>query len=91
MCYDKMSGAHLYTKPEERNKEHDKIASRLDGQEHEIMIPPIGNGMAPKNPFASRAQAGLMHTHPDILGPEKLKEWDAATKGKHLPKHVKKG
>jgi hypothetical protein len=45
----------------------------------------------PKNPFASLAQAGYMHTHPDILGKEGLKEWDNATKGKTLPKHVKKG
>lgn len=26
-----------------------------------------------------------MHEHPEILG-SKLKEWDAATKGRHLPK-----
>ena len=36
-------------------------------------------------PFVSQAQAGYMHEHPEILG-SKLKEWDAATKGHHLPK-----
>jgi len=39
-------------------------------------------------PFASLAQAGYMHTHPKILGKKGLAEWDAATKGKKLPKHV---
>jgi hypothetical protein len=29
-----------------------------------------------------------MHSHPEILGKEGLKEWDKATKGKHLPKKV---
>jgi hypothetical protein len=29
-----------------------------------------------------------MHSHPEILG-SKIHEWDAATKGKHLPEHVK--
>ena len=28
-----------------------------------------------------------MHEHPEILGKAGLKEWDAATKGKHLPEH----
>jgi hypothetical protein len=36
-------------------------------------------------PFKSLAQEGYLHEHPEILG-SKLKEWDAATKGKHLPK-----
>ena len=39
--------------------------------------------------FKSLDQAGYMHEHPEILGKAGLKEWDAATKGKHLPKHVK--
>lgn len=26
-----------------------------------------------------------MHEHPEILGKAGLKEWDSATKGKHLP------
>ena len=50
---------------------------------------PHGGGLVSKNPFASLAQAGYLHSHPEILG-SKIKEWDAATKGKHLPKHVKK-
>ena len=41
-------------------------------------------------PFKSLAQAGYLHSHPEILGKEGLKEWDTATKGKHLPEHVKK-
>lgn len=39
-------------------------------------------------PFKSKAQAGYMHSHPEILGKAGLKEWDAATKGKHLPERV---
>jgi hypothetical protein len=41
-------------------------------------------------PFKSQAQAGYLHSHPEILGKAGLKEWDAATAGKHLPEHVKK-
>lgn len=40
-------------------------------------------------PFRSQAQAGYLHSHPEILGKTGLKEWDAATKGKSLPKKVK--
>jgi hypothetical protein len=39
-------------------------------------------------PFVSQAQAGYLHAHPEILGEAGLKEWDEATRGKHLPKHV---
>lgn len=39
--------------------------------------------------FKSLAQEGYMHAHPEILGKSGLKEWDSATKGKHLPKRVK--
>jgi hypothetical protein len=70
-------------------KEHDTIVSRTTGRTHEIQLGPQGGGKVPKNPFASLAQAGYMHSHPEILGKAGLKEWDAATKGKHLPKHVK--
>jgi hypothetical protein len=31
-----------------------------------------------------------MHTHPGILGKKGLAEWDAASKGRKIPKHVKK-
>lgn len=41
-------------------------------------------------PFESLAQEGYMHEHPEILGKKGLAEWDKATKGKHLPKHVMK-
>jgi hypothetical protein len=41
-------------------------------------------------PFVSQAQAGYMHSHPEILGKAGLKEWDSATKGKSLPKRAKK-
>jgi hypothetical protein len=41
-------------------------------------------------PFESQAQEGYLHEHPEILGKEKLAEFDAATKGKHLPVHVPK-
>lgn len=69
--------------------EHDKAKSRITGRYVEISMGPHGDGQVPANPFASLAQAGYMHTHPDILGKEGLKEWDQATKGKKLPKHVK--
>ena len=39
-------------------------------------------------PFKSLAQEGFLHAHPEKLG-GKIHEWDAATKGKHLPEHVK--
>ena len=41
-------------------------------------------------PFVSRAQEGYLHEHPEILGKAGLHEWDAATKGKHLPEHAHK-
>lgn len=52
-----------------------------------------GKAAAPlsKMPFKSLAQEGYLHAHPDILGKTKLAEFDAATKGKHLPKHAKHG
>jgi len=39
-------------------------------------------------PFVSLAQEGWAHTHPEEFGKKNLKEWDAATKGSHLPEHV---
>ena len=71
------------------HNEHDKIQSRLTHHYVEIEAGPLSGGKVPKNPFASQAQAGFMHTHPDILGEAGLKEWDKASKGKKLPKHVK--
>jgi len=69
-------------------REHDTIVSRITGRPVEIGMT-MGHKV-PKNPFASQAQAGYMHEHPEILGKSGLKEWDAATKGKHLPERVKK-
>lgn len=43
-------------------------------------------------PFVSAAQQGYLHAHPEVLGKEKLHEFDEATKGKHnLPEHVHNG
>lgn len=39
-------------------------------------------------PFVSAAQRGYMHAHPEILGKAGLAEWDAASKGQHVPEHV---
>jgi hypothetical protein len=41
-------------------------------------------------PFKSAAQRGYLHAHPEILGKKALAEWDAASKGQHVPEHVKK-
>lgn len=71
-------------------KEHDTIVSKTTGKTHEISLGPNSGGLVPANPFASLAQAGYMHSHPGILGKKGLDEWDSATKGKHLPEHVKK-
>jgi hypothetical protein len=43
--------------------------------------------------FASKAQQGYMHAHPEVLGKTALHEWDQATKKKKggfkkLPEHV---
>jgi hypothetical protein len=39
-------------------------------------------------PFVSAAQRGYLHAHPEILGKKGLAEWDAASKGQHVPEHV---
>jgi hypothetical protein len=39
-------------------------------------------------PFVSAAQRGYLHAHPEILGEKGLAEWDAASKGQHVPEHV---
>ena len=70
--------------------EHDRVQSRLGGKSREISMGPHGGGLVPSNPFASLAQAGYLHSHPEILGKEKLSEFDAATKGKSLPRRVKR-
>jgi len=82
-------GSGAKQKPLEHTTEHQTIMSRTTGRKHEIKFGPQPGGLVPSNPFASLAQAGYMHSHPEILG-SKIKEWDAATKGKKLPKQVKK-
>jgi hypothetical protein len=72
-----------------QTSEHDTVTSRVTGRKHEIKFGPQPSGLVPKNPFASQAQAGYLHSHPEILGKEKLAEFDSATKGKKLPKRVK--
>lgn len=41
-------------------------------------------------PFKSAAQRGYLHAHPEVLGKKALAEWDAASKGQHVPKHIHK-
>ena len=69
-------------------REHDTVMSRITGRPVEIGMT-MGHKV-PKNPFASQAQAGWAHTHPEEFGKKNLAEFDAATKGMHLPKRVKK-
>lgn len=72
-------------------KEHDTLQSSLDHRDYEIGMPPA-SGRVPRNPFASMAQAGFLHSHPEkVGGKEKLKEWDTATDFSKLPAKVKKG
>jgi hypothetical protein len=79
-------------------KEHDHIVSRTRGVKVEIGVGPHGagqkegdfGGLVSNNPFASLAQAGMMHANPSILGKKGLAEWDAASKGRKIPQHVKK-
>ena len=78
--------------------EHMKVCSRTRGVMLEIGVGPHGTstkdnavgGLVSKNPFASLAQAGYMHANPSILGKKGLKEWDNASRGRKIPKHVKK-
>jgi hypothetical protein len=77
--------------------EHDKVYSRTLRRDLEIGVGMHGTdpkggkgGLVPKNPFASLAQAGYMHSHPEVLGKTALSEWDAASKGRKIPQHVKK-
>lgn len=74
--------------PNEPMHEHDKITSRITGRKIEIGMTP--GHKVPANPFASLAQEGFLHAHPEKLGHSKLAEFDAETKGKKLPQHVKK-
>lgn len=76
--------------PGEGIKEHGlKITSRTTGRVVDVGFGPQGGGLVPKNPFASLAQEGYLHAHPEKLGAKKLAEFDRATKGKKLPKKVR--
>ena len=84
-------------KPLDYTTEHQTVTSRLTGRKHEIMFGPlpaaanpVKGGQVSINPFVSQAQAGYLHMHPEVLGKTALAEWDKETKGKHLPKHIKK-
>ena len=79
---------------QEQMHEHDKVTSRTTGKKIEINMGVHGTdkdfgGLVPANPFASLAQAGYLHSHPEKLGKKKLAEFDAETKGRKLPKRVK--
>lgn len=77
--------------PDQGIKEHGlHVTSRTTGKSVEVTFGPQGGNLVPKNPFASLAQEGFLHAHPEKLGKKGLAEWDAATKGKKLPEHVKK-
>lgn len=100
---DYESGADDYTTPAPKpssgtvkqnepdfTKEHQTIRSRTNGKDYEISMGMLPGGLAPGNPFKSMAQAGYLHSHPEILGKEGLAEWDKASKGRSIPKKVKK-
>jgi hypothetical protein len=87
--YDKTFGATPTANPQKYVKEHDRVESRLGGKSREISFGPLPGGLVPANPFASLAQEGFLHAHPEKLGEKKLAEFDRATKGMKLPKHVK--
>lgn len=70
-------------------REHETFTD-INGRVNEIKFLPEGDGLVPRNPFASQAQAGYLHAHPEKLGAEKLAEFDQASKGLHLPKRVAK-
>jgi hypothetical protein len=88
--YDLCSGACRQENPQTYVKEHQLIPSHLGGKSREVSFGPLPGGLVPANPFASLAQQGFLHSHPEKLGTKKLAEFDAATKGKSLPEHVKK-
>ncbi len=83
-------GAGVKQAPPDTTKEHQTIVSRITGKEHEISFGPLPGGLVPANPFASLAQEGFLHAHPEKLGKKELAHWDAETKGKSLPQRVKK-
>ena len=96
-CYSHCSGSGVETNPVDYTSEHETVKSRLTGRNHEISFGPlpaaanpVNGGQLPANPYKSLAQERYMHANPEVLGKAALKEWDASTKGKHLPEKVKK-
>ena len=83
-------GAGVKQMPQDNYKEHQTVTCKTTGKKIEISFGPLGGGLVPANPFASIAQEGYLHAHPEKLGKAGLKEWDAATKGRKLPQRVKK-
>ena len=71
-------------------REHDYLISRTTGAAYEVKFGPLCSGYVPKNPFASQMQEKYLNMHPEKLGPEKLEEFNQASKGLKLPKKVKK-
>lgn len=86
-----MSGAGLKVDPYDYTGEHDKVRSRLTGEEVEISFGPLPGGKIAANPFMSLAQSHYAYAHPDKFGGKKgLAEWSADTNYKSLPKKVTK-
>lgn len=87
-----MAAAARSNRPGDEGKmhEHDMQPSKLGGKPREISMGPHCGGLVPKNPFASLAQAGYMHENPEVLGKKALAEWDASSKGRKVPQHVRK-
>jgi hypothetical protein len=66
--------------------EHQKIKSRTNGQEYEIMFGPQPGNLVPANPFASKLQSRFAHANPDKFGGKKgLEHWDKVTNYSSLP------
>ena len=71
--------------------EHDTIVSRTTGRKREISMGVQGQGLVPKNPFASKLQSRFAHANPEKFGGKKgLKHWDDVTNYNNLPSRVKK-
>ena len=72
--------------PNKKMSEHDTVTSRTTGRKVEIGMGMNGDGLVPKNPFASKLQSAFAHANPSKFGGKKgLAEWDKATDYKHLP------
>ena len=84
------SGCTCEPYPNKKMHEHDAIRSRTTGRKIEIDMGMHGDGLVPKNPFASQLQQRFLHAHPEkVGGTKKLKEWDNSTDFSNLPKRSK--